>query len=385
MQTDVVEAVQFSQIDLAQPQINQSGNVMKVKHTELLGPVRFSQDWTLGTTVYINPGLVESFPKLSDIINGNWEQYRFRSLEFIFAPSKGTQRDGLVSMAAEFDWNDGNPDSLQKMSQKPGYVSGTTWQKLIMKYPPPLNGHPKRFIRDGPEAMDPNETDVGRMFISVSDATAEDSGTTCGYLYARYSVELYHLDTTVVKTINSVSVRAPLATGYTVSANAVSAPYFFGNDLTPQYREENPNRMGLKEYILTGTPELSLPKRNPRFQETKDGFVLMDPNVVTINGFELPIGWYRLECQLNVSFTSPIAYTSHPPLVYLFIGTNTGGDEIEESKTVQTGSGSGDNYMSFHINCVYRNTEKQPISIRFANSTATPMTTEAGYLLITAQ
>lgn len=359
---------------------------MNVKHTELLGPVLFSKEWLLSIPHQVNPGLAASFPKLSAIVAGNWEMYRFKGLKFIFEPSKGTQRDGLISMAADFDWNDSVPENLTQMSQKPCYVSGVTWEKLVMDYKQPSNGHKKRFVRSGPIAMDPNETDVGTFYVSLSDSTSADIGSACGYLYASYDVDFYKLDAVVANTIGSLSTRAEIQTAVDFGFGLTTAPTFFGDDTSASFLRLNPNRMGLEEYTITGI--IAKPKRRPKLIETKDGFELLEGpvNAVLINGFILPTGWFRLEAKINVSFTAPITYTVAPTRTYFFVGTVGDGSEITESIVVQCGSGAGDNFYTFYINCVYLNQTERPLTMRFVNdTTATDMTVESGYLLITAQ
>lgn len=66
--------------------------------------------------VEINPGLVQTFPWVSQIAR-NFDKYRFRKLKLIFEPSVATIVPGVIAIAPEFDVNEDMPSKKDELFQ----------------------------------------------------------------------------------------------------------------------------------------------------------------------------------------------------------------------------------------------------------------------------
>lgn len=201
------------------PKFSGSSSGIRVSHRELITSITSSgTDWNQVAALDINPGDSHSFPWLS-VIAQNWENYKFNRLRFVFEPQVGSNTNGLLSMAPDYDAADAAPNSELTFSSYSDYVDGPIWHELIGSVNP-QSMHlfsPWRYVRTGAKDLldQPITYDVGTQYIYAVGVSAG----IVGRLYVEYDVEFK------IPTLppNGTDVLSGAASGV-----AISTTYFLG-------------------------------------------------------------------------------------------------------------------------------------------------------------
>jgi len=191
MTTSSVPAALSTTIVTSDPKISHApdSKSVRISHSEFVQTATTNTTFT-ATSSPINPGLVGMFPWLSTLAAA-YEQYKFLSLRFVYVPSVGTDFDGFIAMAPEYDVYDAVPINLGEMSAYVGNVMCQSYQRAMVEFDPKsmMQPGPRKYIRKvSSDDEDLQESDAGRLvFASDGHATAAVSG----YIFVEYDVELY--------------------------------------------------------------------------------------------------------------------------------------------------------------------------------------------------
>lgn len=165
---------------------------MTVRHREYIQDIVFGTagDYENVVTLPINPGNVEMFPWLASIAT-RFETYSFKSLRFIYEPQCGTENEGTVMMAVDFDVVDAPPvDKLQFMTYD-GAVRSPPWFAAVYdcaKYN--LHKFKQNYITSdfaAPTGTDPKTYFIGNLFVATQ---SQSDPFTAGELYVEYEIAL---------------------------------------------------------------------------------------------------------------------------------------------------------------------------------------------------
>lgn len=177
-----------NKITTRQPKINVANSGVRVQHTEYIGEVFGSVNFT-SNAFQINPGVGGTFPWLS-LIAGLYESYNFRNLQFHYCTQKATTTNGVVMMAVDFDANDtAPPNKLQVMAYE-GAVRCQPWVNEVYTCSRAgLDVFKNRYVRLATVANTDLKTfDVGTFYI-CTQGNADTS--VLGELYVTYDIEFH--------------------------------------------------------------------------------------------------------------------------------------------------------------------------------------------------
>jgi len=173
------------------PQIKSSRDMCNIKHREFIGNVVGSEDFLVGKSLSVNPGLATTFPWLS-VMAQAWEEYRFKHLKFCYYTRTGSNTTGSVIMAPDYDASDAAPSNEQIMSSYDECVEDAPWKDNCCALKPQLlSGAIKRhFVRTSALAsnQDIKLYDCCNFYIATVDGT---DAAAWGKLWVEYDVDFY--------------------------------------------------------------------------------------------------------------------------------------------------------------------------------------------------
>lgn len=223
---------------------NKSG--MSVRHREYVQDITFGTpgDFNNMVALPINPGNRQLFPWLSGI-SSRFETYRFNRLCFIYEPQCGTDNEGTVMMAVDFDAVDPPPvDKLQFMTYD-GAVRSPPW--FAGKYEcAPYNLHKYKEYYITPELTTPTSTDektyyVGNIYVATQ---SQSTPFTAGELYVEYDVTL-----STPQLDNIQSIAGYIAQTVRDIAGNYTLAYTTG-ELNPMINPSTPNSLTNADYLI---------------------------------------------------------------------------------------------------------------------------------------
>lgn len=175
------------QVRIVEPTLQGSGKSFIVKHREYLFDVAGSAPFT-NNYITVNPGLPITFPWGSGIAK-NYEQYRIRSLKFLYETQAPTTEPGTVMLAMDYDPADAPPGDKPSFMSMAGAVRTPVWAGLTLSVDPQRRAFEKLFVRTGPLGpdLDVKTYDYGVMNIAVQGSNPIELGE----LYVEYEIELF--------------------------------------------------------------------------------------------------------------------------------------------------------------------------------------------------
>lgn len=207
----------------------QSGDArIKVHHRELVADVAGSV--AFATTAYaINPGLAATFPW--EYMQARlYESYCFDNLTVEYIPMKGSDKDGRVSLAIDFDAADAAPGSMAQVGNYHLQASDRIWNPLAISVD--KNDLEKfgvqRYVRAGAVAgTDIKTYDVGNLYVSTIGCADTSS---IGTIYLEFDLWLMTPQLDAEEANNVPIGKSLLATQGLSNTNIVgSAPAFAGS------------------------------------------------------------------------------------------------------------------------------------------------------------
>lgn len=161
-----------------------------ISHRELIeGSILGYTAFTVAASYNLQPGSNKTFPWLS-IQAAQYEQYRFRKLQFIYVPIVGTSVAGDVMMLADYNVSDPPPLVETDALDHPGAKTGSLWETHIFKCDISKMHAlgPRKFIRTAAVAGDQKTFDCGNFHLCVNNSGIT---TSIGKLFVEYEVEFY--------------------------------------------------------------------------------------------------------------------------------------------------------------------------------------------------
>jgi hypothetical protein len=254
---------------------NVNSGVTRITHSEFYGTITTSSTtFTLQKDIVVQPGLNVSFPWLS-VIAGNFDRYRFTSLELEYIPACPTSTAGTVYMAFDPDALDTGPIQTSDMLQYKANIQFSPFLVQRLKLSPELINR-KLFTRVSGQNIgysDLKTYDLG-FFAVVTDLTA--SGVSLGSLRLNYVIELHD--------------PQPRADGY------VGGSAYYGSS---------------SSYGFAGLIYNTIPVIMPSVQQTNNLKILA-------------AGTYTLFVQTASSTVPTLSVTGSSTITYSLTGTSTG-------------------------------------------------------------
>lgn len=152
---------------------------------EYLQDINASSAFTV-TELAINPGLVQTFPWLSQTANA-YDIYKFRRLRFCYMNRDTSADKGSVAIAFDPNPDDPAPTTQQQIDNFDTRAVTTPWADACFDVPPYDLGRLKKFlVRDSLVAAELATYDLGSLFIATSGQTGTGK---IGELWVEYEVQ----------------------------------------------------------------------------------------------------------------------------------------------------------------------------------------------------
>lgn len=159
---------------------------IRVSNTEVVSTVAVQDSsFSLALDLKINPVNGVMFPWLSAIAN-SYETYKFKKLEFRWVASTGTNTNGNILLAVDFDSTDASPNDIRDMMSYRNAVITNIWKNCTAICDPRDLDKRKTYFT-GLTANDPNLRDTGRLYVAYSAPAAV---SVAGYIEVDYVIEL---------------------------------------------------------------------------------------------------------------------------------------------------------------------------------------------------
>lgn len=234
-----------------QERILRNGRSIRFKEyvQDIAGVVAFG-----ATSFPVQPGISTLFAWLASQAV-SYQEYRFRSLRFLFETEKASSASGKVMLAFQPDAADSVPASKQELLENQFKASSPVWAPCAFNVPVSEALGAKRYIRSGVLAanLDIKTYDLGNLIVAAQGC-ADTSAI--GELYVEYEIEL---SVPVV----SASAQAKAQSGYITAGGTISKTALFGTaavvsgglDVTASGNVLTFNRVGsyIVSLLVTGT------------------------------------------------------------------------------------------------------------------------------------
>jgi hypothetical protein len=174
------------------------------------------QAFQVAAFLYLNPGLAQTFPWLAPIAQ-QYQEYRFRVLEFIWVSSASTTSIGDLILSPNYNSMQSIPTNEAQAMNMSEATEGSLWSQLgtslnSKDMSRSSNDSGRKYIRSFAIAGDLKTYDAGAL--TVAFAGAANSTTLYGRLFVRYCVDLY-----ARSTLTSYNLRAVTTTVLTVQGD----------------------------------------------------------------------------------------------------------------------------------------------------------------------
>ena len=183
------------------PQFKEAGpSTVMFSHKEYIGDIYAPTGQGFQNTVYaINPGLVRTFPWLSQVA-ANYEEYTMHQLIFTFRSTvtdfnSGTGQVGTLIMATQYNADDTPFGTKSDMLEYDLAMSGKTSQTMVhgVECDEAQNsGTTGKYVRNGPVASgeDLKLYDKGILNIGISNTPTDFDNQCLGELWVSYTISL---------------------------------------------------------------------------------------------------------------------------------------------------------------------------------------------------
>lgn len=214
------------------PRIGQ-GRKHVVTASELLGDVNGSVLFECKKYT-INPGLSETFPRLSKEA-AVWQHYRFTRLRFRYVTRSGTADPGSVIISPSYNPAEPAPADEKEASNTQDSIEDVTWSKLIvcdLKPSSMFSIANRKQVRYFNIPGDYNVYDAANLYVCTKGQTGAGL---IGKLWVDYTVEFYVPQSTPTNPeFREMSDFAPIYLGVTppnpVYTSLLTNPFFDGHN-----------------------------------------------------------------------------------------------------------------------------------------------------------
>jgi hypothetical protein len=173
------------------PEIKGTRDSCRISHREFIGNIVGNDVFIIRQTLAVNPGLSATFPWLSIMAQG-WEEYEFKSLRFCYYTRTGSNTNGSVMIAPDYDAADATPVTEAVITSYEGIVEDAPWKDMCCVLKPQLlkRAFGRHYIRTGPllQNQDIKTYDVANLFTAVVDGSPNAAW---GKLWVEYTVDFF--------------------------------------------------------------------------------------------------------------------------------------------------------------------------------------------------
>lgn len=202
----------------------------RIVHSEYVGDIAVRDPGTFDLQYIfgLNPGNSALFPWASKIA-AQFDSYKINQLVFRYMPLCGTQTQGVVVMAIDYDASDAPPASLQQMLTYKGAVQTNAWKPAInLSAGSDLSKAKSHYVLTGvaPANTDIKTYDIGNFYLAVNSIASSGA---IGQLFVDYDITFETPQTELDPP--SVGARGVLA--LTTGGTEATAPLLVTNMVGP--------------------------------------------------------------------------------------------------------------------------------------------------------
>jgi hypothetical protein len=157
----------------------------RFSNSELIGTVAGSVALAVAN-YYLNPGLAETFPWLSQVAE-RWQKYKFHDLVFHYITRSATSAIGSLILSPEYNVHDAPPATEAELTNNQGSVENSVWREVSCRIDCAKSGIGPKLIRQGNAAGDRTNYDLGQIRCGTVGCAGTDD---IGKLWVSYDVEL---------------------------------------------------------------------------------------------------------------------------------------------------------------------------------------------------
>jgi hypothetical protein len=160
-----------------------------IKHSEYIGDINGSANFTVQQTIAGNPGLPNSFPWLAQIANA-YEKHKILRVSYRFETEAPTTYTGSVFLSPEFNPQDLAPLSKMETFQNEDTVRTVPWRGVCCQIPAKyLKVYNDYFVRSGPLAVNIDLKTYDPYILYVC-TQGQANANLAGEIWVDYEVEL---------------------------------------------------------------------------------------------------------------------------------------------------------------------------------------------------
>jgi hypothetical protein len=160
-----------------------------IKHSEYIGDVNGSVNFTVAMTLNCNPGLTNSFPWLAQIANA-YEKFCIKGIQYRFNTEAPSTITGSIFLSPEYNPQDAAPVTKMETFQNENTAKTVPWRSVNCKIPTKyLRVYNDYFIRSGALAVN-QDLKTYDPFVLYVCTQGQANTNMCGEIWVDYEIEL---------------------------------------------------------------------------------------------------------------------------------------------------------------------------------------------------
>lgn len=160
-----------------------------IKHSEYIGDVNGSVNFTVAMTLNCNPGLTNSFPWLAQIANA-YQKFCIKGIQYRFNTEAPSTITGSVFLSPEYNPQDPAPVTKMETFQNENTAKTVPWRSVNCKIPTKyLRVYNDYFIRAGALAVN-QDLKTYDPFVLYVCTQGQANTNMCGEIWVDYEIEL---------------------------------------------------------------------------------------------------------------------------------------------------------------------------------------------------
>jgi hypothetical protein len=160
-----------------------------IKHSEYIGDVNGSVNFTVAMTLNCNPGLTNSFPWLAQIANA-YEKFCIKGIQYRFNTEAPSTITGSIFLSPEYNPQDPAPVTKMETFQNENTAKTVPWRSVNCKIPTKyLRVYNDYFIRAGALAVN-QDLKTYDPFVLYVCTQGQANTNMCGEIWVDYEIEL---------------------------------------------------------------------------------------------------------------------------------------------------------------------------------------------------
>jgi hypothetical protein len=160
-----------------------------IKHSEYIGDVNGSVNFTVAMTLNCNPGLTNSFPWLAQIANA-YQKFCIKGIQYRFNTEAPSTITGSIFLSPEYNPQDAAPVTKMETFQNENTAKTVPWRSVNCKIPTKyLRVYNDYFIRSGALAVN-QDLKTYDPFVLYVCTQGQANTNMCGEIWVDYEIEL---------------------------------------------------------------------------------------------------------------------------------------------------------------------------------------------------